>query len=109
MRRSPAVEVKGLTFSRREGATPVTSPENVRHLLESLPTNTVVGLRDRALIGTMLFTTARISAALGCKVSDYYPDGFGRMLCLHEKGGKEHRVPAHHERFCQDWRQRNEF
>lgn len=97
LRRSPAVEVKGPTFSRRVGATPVTSPENVRRLLASLPTDSVVGLRDRALIGTMLFTTARIGAALGCKVSDYYPDGFGRMLCLHEKGGKEHRVPVHHE------------
>lgn len=97
LRRSPAVEVKGPTFSRRVGATPVTSPENVRRLLESLPIDSVVGLRDRALIGTMLFTTARIDAALGCKVGDYYPDGFGRMLCLHEKGGKEHRVPVHHQ------------
>lgn len=97
LRRSPAVEVKGPTFSRREGATPVTSADNVRRLLASLPIDSVVGLRDRALIGTMLFTTARIGAALGCKVSDYYPDGFGRMLCLHEKGGKEHRVPVHHQ------------
>jgi site-specific recombinase XerD len=97
LRRSPAVEVKVPTFSRREGATPVTSAENVRRLLESLPTETVIGLRDRALIGTMLFTTARIGAALGCKVGDYYPDGFGRMLCLHEKGGKERRVPVHHQ------------
>jgi integrase len=79
------------------GATPVTSADNVRKLLASLPTDSVVGLRDRAPIGTMLFTTARIGAALGCKVADYYPDGFGRMLCLHEKGGKEHRVPVHHQ------------
>src|SRR6202012_4389642 len=42
LRRSPAVEVKGPTFSRREGATPVTSPENVRRLLASLPTDGVV-------------------------------------------------------------------
>ena len=97
LRRLLAVEVKGPTFSRREGATPVTSPENVRRLLASLPTDSVVGLRDRALIGNMLFTTARIGAALACKVGDYYADGFGRMLCLHEKGGKEHRVPVHHE------------
>jgi len=62
-----------------------------------IPTETVRDLRDRALIGTMLFTTARIGAALSCKVGDYYADGFGRMLCLHEKGGKEHRVPVHHE------------
>src|SRR3954469_9270920 len=64
LRRSPAVEVKGPTFSRKIGATPVTSTEEVRKLLESLPVDSLVGLRDRALTGTLLFTTARIAAAL---------------------------------------------
>ena len=64
LKRSPAVEVKGPTFSRRVGATPVTSTEEVRKLLDGLPTDSLVGLRDRALIGTLLFTTARIGAAL---------------------------------------------
>src|SRR3954447_7423789 len=97
LKRSPAVEVKGPTFSRRVGATPVTSTDEVRRLLESLPTDDLVGLRDRALIGTLLFTTARIGAALRCKVGDYYREGYGLMLCLHEKGGKEHRLPVHHQ------------
>src|SRR5690349_211892 len=96
LKRSPAVEVKGPTFSRRIGATPVTSTQEVRRLLDSLPTDSMVGLRDRALIGTLLFTAARIGAALRCRVGDYYPEGYGRMLCLQEKGGKEHRVPVHH-------------
>src|SRR3954469_9398309 len=96
LKRSPAVEVKGPTFSRRIGATPVTSTEEVRRLLDGLRTDGLVGLRDRALIGTLLFTTARIGAALRCRVGDYYREGYGRMLRLHEKGGKEHRVPVHH-------------
>src|SRR3954471_11978533 len=97
LKRSPAVEVKGPTFSRRIGATPVTSTEEVRRLLDGLPIDNLVGLRDRALIGTLLFTTARIGAALRCKVGDYYQEGYGRMLRLYEKGGKEHRVPVHHQ------------
>jgi site-specific recombinase XerD len=97
LRRSPAVEVKGPTFARRIGATPVTSTAEVRQLLDKLPADSLVGLRDRALIGTLLFTTARIGAALRCRVGDYYQEGYGRMLCLHEKGGKEHRVPVHHQ------------
>ena len=97
LRRSPAVEVRGPTFSRRIGSTPVTSTAEARQLLNGIPAGSLVGLRDRALIGTMLFTTSRIGAALGCKVGDYYQEGFGRMLCLHEKGGKEHRVPVHHQ------------
>src|SRR3954464_1173947 len=97
LKRSPAVEVKGPTFSRRIGATPVTSTEEERRLLDSLPTGSRVGPPDRALIGTLLFTTARVGAALRCQVGDYYREGYGRMLRLHEKGGKEHRVPVHHQ------------
>jgi len=97
LRRSPAVEVKGPTFSRRIGSTPVTSTAEARKLLDGIPTASLVGLRDRALIGTLLFTTSRIGAVLGCKVGDYYQEGFSRMLCLHEKGGKEHRIPVHHQ------------
>src|SRR5262249_60844717 len=33
----------------------------------------VVGLRDRALIGVMVFTFARISAACGMNVADIFP------------------------------------
>src|SRR5690242_18065438 len=41
LKRSPAVEVKGPTFSRKIGATPVTSGEEVRRLLDSLPTDSL--------------------------------------------------------------------
>ena len=51
LRRSPAVEVKGPSFSRRVGATPATSTEEVRKLLDRLPADGLIGLRDRALIG----------------------------------------------------------
>src|SRR3954467_14061517 len=40
---SPAVEVKGPPSPRRIGATPVTSTEEVRRLLGSLPTDGLVG------------------------------------------------------------------
>ena len=44
----------------------------------------------------MVFSFARISAVLGMKVEDYYPNGKRWWLRLHEKGGKFHEVPAHH-------------
>jgi integrase/recombinase XerD len=56
----------------------------------------LVGLRDRALIAVMVFSFARISAALGMKVEDYYTEGRRAWFRLHEKGGKRHEVPAHH-------------
>jgi integrase len=56
----------------------------------------LIGLRDRALIGVMVYSFARVSAALGMKVEDYYTEGRRAWFRLHEKGGKRHEVPAHH-------------
>ena len=56
----------------------------------------VVGLRDRALIGLMVFTFARVGAAVGMKVEDYFIQGRRGWVRLHEKGGKRHDVPANH-------------
>jgi integrase/recombinase XerD len=55
------------------------------------------GLRDRALIGVMVFSFARVSAVVGMNVEDYYQQGKRWWLRLHEKGGKHHEVPAHHK------------
>ncbi|MGA8194034.1 MAG: tyrosine-type recombinase/integrase [Acetobacteraceae bacterium] len=53
-------------------------------------------LRDRALIATLTYSFARITAALRMKVEDLRPQGAGWQVQLHEKGGKEHTVPCHH-------------
>jgi integrase len=55
-----------------------------------------VGLRDRALIGVMVFTFARVNAVTQLKVKDYYTQGRRGWIRLHEKGGKEHDVPCNH-------------
>jgi integrase/recombinase XerD len=55
-------------------------------------------LRDRALIGVMLFSFARISAVLGMQVSDFYENGRRRWFRLFEKGCKHHEVPVHRAR-----------
>ena len=44
----------------------------------------------------MVFSFARVSAAIGMNVEDYYPQGRRMWFRLHEKGGKHHDVPAHH-------------
>src|ERR1019366_10159195 len=67
-----------------------------RTLLDSIETDTIVGLRDRALVGLMCFTFARVSAAVHMRVEDYYQNGKRWWFRLHEKGGKRHEVPAHH-------------
>jgi integrase len=55
-----------------------------------------VGLRDRALISVMTFAFARVGAVVAMRVEDYYPEGKRWWVRLHEKGGKRHEMPAHH-------------
>jgi hypothetical protein len=62
----------------------------VRQPFDSIPPDTLVGLRDRALIGVLIYSFARISAALSMSVADYFPQGKRWWLRLSEKGGKHH-------------------
>ena len=93
---NPASSVRSPRYSVKKGKTPVLSAEDCRTLLDSIDTSHVVGLRDRALIGLMVFSFARISAVVNMRVSDYYQNGKRFWVRLHEKGGKFHEVPAHH-------------
>ncbi|WP_169981127.1 tyrosine-type recombinase/integrase [Tautonia rosea] len=93
---NPAASVRGPKHVVKRGKTPVLSAEDARKLLDSIDTTTIIGLRDRALIATMVYSFARVSAVLGMKVEDYYQNGKRWWLRLHEKGGKFHEVPAHH-------------
>jgi site-specific recombinase XerD len=93
---NPAASVRGPRYSIRKGKTPVLSAQETRKLLDSIDTSHVVGLRDRALIGAMVYSFARVSAVVNMKVRDYYPQGKRYWIRLHEKGGKFHEVPAHH-------------
>jgi len=93
---NPAASVRGPKYVAKRGKTPVLKPDQARHLLDSIETDTVVGLRDRALLGLMCYTFARVGAAVAMKVEDYYQNGKRWWFRLHEKGGKRHEVPAHH-------------
>ena len=50
----------------------------------------LVGLRDRALIGVMVYTFARIGAVVAMRVEDYFANGKRWWVRLQEKGGKRH-------------------
>jgi site-specific recombinase XerD len=56
----------------------------------------LTGLRDRALVGVMTYTFARVNAVLQMKVRDYFVQGCRGWVRLHEKGAKERQVPCHH-------------
>lgn len=93
---NPASAVRGPKHVVKTGKTPVLDQKEWRTLLDSIPTKTVRDLRDRALIATLTYSFARITAALTMKVQDLRPKGAGWQLRLHEKGGKHHAMPCHH-------------
>ena len=93
---NPAHAVRGPKYVVTKGKTPVLAADEARALLDAIPTGTLIGLRDRALIGVMVYTFARVNAVIGMKVRDYFSQGRRGWVRLHEKGGKEHEVPCHH-------------
>ncbi|SFU62934.1 tyrosine-type recombinase/integrase [Nitrosospira multiformis] len=93
---NPASSVRGPKHSVRKGKTPVLAADEARTLLDSIDIGMLTGLRDRALIGLMVYTFARIGAALSMKVEDVYVQGRRTWVRLYEKGGKRHEMPCHH-------------
>ncbi len=93
---NPAAAVRGPRHVVKRGKTPVLTNDAARQLLDSIDVSTPVGLRDRALIALLIYTFARVSAATGMNVEDYYAQGKRWWVRLHEKGGKQHEMPAHH-------------
>ena len=68
---NPASSVRGPKHVVKKGKTPVLSAAEARELLDSIDTSDVAGLRDRALIGLMVYSFARVSAVVGMRVDDY--------------------------------------
>src|ERR1035438_2885071 len=93
---NPASSVRGPKHVVHRGKTPVLTADQARTLLDSIKVDSIIGLRDRALIGLMCYTFARVSAVVHMRVDDYYENGKRSWIRLHEKGGKRHEVPAHH-------------
>lgn len=96
METNPSQAVRGPKYVVKRGKTPILTPEDTRALFDSIPTDTLIGLRDRALLAVMVYSFARVDAAAKMRVKDYYPNGKRWWIRLHEKGGKHHEMPAHH-------------
>lgn len=93
---NPAAAVRGPRHVVKKGKTPVLNAAMARQLLDGIGDGDLIRLRDRALISVCLYSFARIEAALGMDIGDYYPNGKRWWFRLREKGGKDHEMPAHH-------------
>jgi site-specific recombinase XerC len=93
---NPATSVRGPVHRVKRGKTPVLDAAEARQILDSIDVTAPAGLRDRALIGLMIYSFARIGAALAMRVEDVYVQNRRLWVRLHEKGGKRHDMPCHH-------------
>jgi integrase/recombinase XerC len=91
---NPAASVRGPTNIVKKGKTPVLSPDEARLLLDSIDVSTHAGLRDRALIALMVYSFARVGAALAMRVEDVFVQNQRLWIRLREKGGKHHEMAA---------------
>src|ERR1700685_4874891 len=93
---TPAAAVRGPRHIVRRGKTPVLDPHAARQLIDAIDVATIIGLRDRALIGIMVYSFARIGAAINMRVEDVFTQNRRLWVRLHEKGGKQDAMPCHH-------------
>ncbi|KHL24111.1 integrase [Croceibacterium mercuriale] len=94
---NPAASVRGPAHVVRRGRTPVLEAAETRTLLDTIDISTDAGLRDRALIGLMVYSFARIGAALAMRREDVFVQNRRLWVRLHEKGSKRHEMPCHHQ------------
>ena len=78
---NPALSVRGERYTAIEGKTPEISIDQPRMLLASLDTAHVVGLRDRAILAVLVYTTSRAGAVAKLRCGDLY--NAGQQWTLH--------------------------
>jgi integrase/recombinase XerD len=93
---NPAHAVRGPKHSVKKGKTSVLDAGEMRDLLGSIDTVSLIGLRDRALIALMGYTFARVSGAVGMRVEDFYIQNRRGWVRLPENGGRVTELPCHH-------------
>ena len=68
-----------------EGRTPEASVEQARRLLASIKTEDVYGLRDRAFLGTLIYTGVRVGAICRLRIQNLRDHGNHRALQFSER------------------------
>jgi integrase/recombinase XerD len=94
---NPALSVLGERYGVMEGKTPEIPIPDARKLLASVDTSHVIGLRDRAILAVLVYTTSRAGAVAKLKRGDFYYSGQQWMLHFEEKGGKSREISVRHD------------
>ncbi|MGL4461275.1 MAG: tyrosine-type recombinase/integrase [Planctomycetia bacterium] len=94
---NPAASVRTERYEVVEGKTPDIAVDTARLLLKSIDATNVVGLRDRAVLATLVYTAARVGAVAKLRMGHLMHDGTQYLFRFDEKGGKSREIPARHD------------
>jgi integrase/recombinase XerD len=103
---NPAASVHGEKYQVIEGKTPEITVPQARTLIARIQTQKniddeivpdIIGLRDRAIIGVLIYTAARAGAVARLRLTDFIHDGALWTLRFAEKGGKSREIPVRHD------------
>lgn len=75
----------------QKNCTPALTQKQAVLMLEAIPTGTLQGVRDFALMSVFFLTGCRVSAVIGARVGDLEDDGVEHYLHVTEKRGKRAR------------------
>jgi len=90
----PAASIKPPNVKHQAAHTLPIDHKDLPKLFQAIPTATLLGLRDRALIAFLLFTGCRIGAALKLTHASFQKHGDVTLVSLEEKRGRQHRLPV---------------
>ena len=94
---NPFSSVRGRKHAVVDGKTPELAIQQARDLLASIDLSGVVGLRDRAVLGVLTYTGARVGALARLRRQDLEDQGAQRVLRFREKGGQQREIPVRHD------------
>lgn len=94
---NPAACVRTERHQVIEGKTPEIPIDQARLLLKSIDLSKAIGLRDRAVIGILVYTAARVGAVAKLRRTDFYHVGDQYYLRFTEKGGKSREIPVRYD------------
>jgi site-specific recombinase XerD len=92
---NPADGVKRPNAGMNEGKSPALGDEQAKAMLDAPSLETVKGLRDRAILSTLLFHALRRAELCSLRIGDIETRRGVLHFRVHGKGGKIRFVPAH--------------
>lgn len=91
---NPALVARTERLEIGEGKTPEISAAQSRRLLAVIDIETCIGIRDRAIVGILMWTGVRAGSIARLRRSDYYQVGEQSMLRFDEKRRRSREIPV---------------